>query len=85
MTPVPPPPDHGTASEHRAILSGSILGLHGIRVLSLLQMAWIFFALLGTAMIAAVASAREMRPASGVRFGYFVPVIANALFRMVFA
>lgn len=68
-----------------AILSGSVLGLHGIRALSPSQMAWIFSALLGTAMIAAVASAREMRPASGVRFGYFVPVIANALFLIVFA
>ena len=68
-----------------AVLSGSILGLHGIRVLSPSQMAWIFSALLGTATMATVASAREMRPASGVRFGYFVPVIANVLFLIVFA
>jgi Negative regulator of sigma F len=68
-----------------AILSGSILGLHGIRVLSPSQIAWIFSALLGTGMMAAIASAREMRPASGVRFGYFVPIIANALFLIVFA
>ena len=68
-----------------AVLSGSILGLHGIRVLGPLQMAWIFSALLGTATVAAVASAHEMRPASGVRFGYFVPVIVNALFLIVFA
>lgn len=68
-----------------AILSGSILGLHGIRVLSPSQMAWIFSALLGTGMMAGVALAREMRPASGVRFGYSVPIIANALFLIVFA
>jgi hypothetical protein len=68
-----------------AILSGSILGLHGIRVLSPSQIGWVFSALLGTATLAAAASAREMRPACGVRFGYFVPVIANALFLIVFA
>jgi len=68
-----------------ASLSGSILGLHGILVLSPSQMARIFSALLGTGMMAGVALAREMRPASGVRFGYSVPIIANALFLIVFA
>jgi hypothetical protein len=68
-----------------AIASGSILGLHGVHALSFAQMAWLFSALLGTATLAAVASAREMRPASGVRLGFLVPVVAIGVFLVLFA
>lgn len=67
------------------MISGSILGLHGVHVLSASQMAWLFPALIAMATMAAVASAREMRPASGVRFGSFVPLIATAFFLILFA
>src|SRR5579862_494206 len=68
-----------------AVTSGSILGLHGVHVLSVAQMAWLFPALLGTAAVSSFVAAREMRPASGVRFGFFVPVIAIAVFLILFA
>jgi hypothetical protein len=68
-----------------AMISGSMLGLHGVHALSLAQMTWLFSALVGTAAMAAVASAREMRPASGVRFGYLVPLVVTAVFLILFA
>ena len=67
-----------------AATSGSILGLHGIHALSVLQMAWLFPVLLATATMAAIASAREMRPASGVRFSFLAPIIATAVFLILF-
>jgi len=68
-----------------AVVSASILGLHGVHALSFTQIGWLFSGLLGTAMMAAVASAREMRPASGVRLGFRVPVAAIAVFLALFA
>ncbi|MGH9592865.1 MAG: hypothetical protein ACRD5L_07215, partial [Bryobacteraceae bacterium] len=52
-----------------AASSALALGMHGFHVLSESQRALIFAALLGAAVLAAFACAREMRPAGGLPLG----------------
>jgi hypothetical protein len=68
-----------------AVASASTLGLHGIRVLSLGQRWSIFSLLLATGWLAAVSSARAMRPAAGALLGWLALVSAAGVFPVLFA
>lgn len=68
-----------------AILSGSVLGLHGLHALSLEQSALIFTTLLLTAALASFACARVMRPASGSSLGSLALLVSAAAFPVLFA
>jgi hypothetical protein len=68
-----------------AVASASTLGLHGIRVLSMGQRWSIFSLLLFTGWLAAVSSARAMRPASGMPLGWLALVSAGGAFPVLFA
>ena len=67
--------------------SASMLGLHGLHVLSASQRGLIFLTLLAVAWLASVACAREMRP-TGLRLGVFSLIVAAlalpGLFALVF-
>jgi hypothetical protein len=67
------------------IATGSVLGLHGIRALNLYQRALIFPTLLGTAWLAGVECAREMRPAAGLRLGTVALTFSVGSFLVVFS
>jgi len=64
--------------------SASMLGLHGLHVLSAGQRAFIFLTLLAVAWLASAACAREMRP-TGRRLGVFSLVVAALAFPALFA
>jgi hypothetical protein len=61
------------------------LGLHGLHVLSPVQRAQIFLALLVAAWLAAIGCARAMRPASGLRLGPLALIAATAGFPVLFS
>lgn len=61
-----------------SILGAASLGAYGVRKLSAMERAVIFTALGTAACFAAIASAREMRPAGGRRIGGWVLGIATA-------
>jgi hypothetical protein len=68
-----------------AVDSAAILGMAGLRALSPAQRVLIFAALCGVASVAAVACARQMRPASGRNLAVFAWVLAPSLLAPVFA
>lgn len=68
-----------------AAVSASILGLHGLSVLSAGQRGLIISALLGAAWLAAAACAREMSPAAGRRLDTISLAFALAGFPILFA
>ena len=63
----------------------SILGMHGIRVLTPGQRFLIFPTLLAAAWFAAVGCTREMRPAAGSRFGALTLIFSAAVFTGLFS
>jgi hypothetical protein len=67
------------------LTAGAAAGLDGLRALSQGQRALIFPALLGAGWLAAVACAREMRPAAGSRLGWRALLLCAALFPALFA
>lgn len=68
-----------------AVASGTALGLHGLAVLSMADRVAIFAALAGMGAIDAVATARVMRPASGVIGGPYLLGAAALAFPALFA
>lgn len=68
-----------------AAVSASILGLHGLPVLSAVQRGLILPALLGTAWLAATACVHEMSPAAGRKLGAIALAVAAAGFPILFA
>lgn len=68
-----------------AVGSASMLGMHGIRVLSEGQRWSIFPVLLACACLAAVSSARAMRPASGTPLGWLALGFAGGAFPVLFS
>ena len=64
---------------------GTVDGLDGLRALSQWQRAMIFPALLGAGWLAAVACAREMRPAARSRLGWRATFLCVGLFPILFA
>jgi hypothetical protein len=67
------------------LTAGRAAGLDGFRALSQGQRALIFPALLGAGWLAAVACAREMRPAAGLRLGWLALLLCAGLFPVLFA
>jgi hypothetical protein len=65
--------------------TASVLGLHGLHALSPAQRAFIFTTLLAAAWLAALGSAREMRPGAGTRLGPLALVLASATFPLLFS
>lgn len=68
-----------------AVTSAALLGMHGLNVLSPMQRALIFGALVGTAGLAAAACVREMRPAAGPRLDTVALAVAVTGFPILFA
>jgi hypothetical protein len=65
--------------------TASALGLHGLQALDPAQRAFIFTTLLAAAWLAALGSAREMRPAAGIRLGPLALILASAAFPLLFS
>ena len=63
----------------------SVLGLHGIRALSLGQRSLIFPTLFAAAWFGAVGCTREMRPAAGSRLGALTLVLSAVIFTGLFS
>lgn len=68
-----------------SVLSAWLLGMRGLLALSGIQRAVVFPVLFAGAGIAAVASAREMRPAGGTRLGRFALAMSTLALLSAFA
>ncbi len=68
-----------------ATIGAFALGMYGVRVLSATSAAAIFFTLGLSAILAAVAIAREMRPAGGRHLGVFAFLVSTVGLLIVFA